>query len=57
MPSYEEDGFGKGEWPRKRFRRRTRINFTGMTVMFLYVVALIFYIWVRFLVFVASPLS
>ena len=44
---YEEDGYGKGEWPRKRFIRRTRINFTGMTCVILYLIALGFYIWVR----------
>ena len=44
---YEDECLGKGEWPRKRFIRRTRINFLGMTVMLCYLIALVFYIWVQ----------
>lgn len=44
--NYEEEGYGKGDWPRKRFIRRTKINFLGMSVMLCYLAALIFYIWV-----------
>ena len=43
---YGGDGFGKGEWPRKRFIRRTRINVLGMTAFLVYLAALGFYIFV-----------
>ena len=46
---FEDDRYFKGDWPQKRFRRRTRINFLGMSAFLIYVVALIFYIWVRLL--------
>ena len=44
--SFDEDGYGKGEWPRKKFIRRTKINFMGMSAFLIYLAALGFYIWV-----------
>ena len=47
MERGEADSKLVGEWPRRPFKRGRKINWAGSIIMAIYVMALIFYLWVR----------
>ena len=47
MERGEADGKLEGEWPRRPFKRGRKVNIAGAIIMSIYVMALIFYLWVR----------
>ena len=47
MERGEADGRLEGEWPRRPFKRGRKVNVLGTIIMSIYVMALIFYLWVR----------
>ena len=47
MERGEADARLEGEWPRRPFKRGRKINIAGTIIMSVYVMALIFYLWVR----------
>jgi hypothetical protein len=47
MERGEADSKLEGEWPRRPFKRGRKINIAGTIIMSVYVMALIFYLWVR----------